>query len=359
MDKRLVTQEENGQQSIFSIIKKQLTFNFTIMKSKFKMFAAFFLGTTMMFSCQKKDDLITQAPVEDTAIETRAFGDTPVVAIYVETNDTNPLNAGDYMLSNGKPFAGIVEFFAANIHKETVAGVIRPTLYLNDKMTNLFENGGAAKYVKPLQDKGIKVLLTVLGDWQDIGVANMNDTQTTQFAQILAYAVEKYGLDGIGFDDEYANYTSTNYTSYSQIITKLHALMPTDKVITVFDWGNTHTINAEALALIDYSYHGYFGLSFVASGLVDKTRWSPVSINLGSYTNASTLNSLAKRTKTQGYGAFMFFNLRRSNDINPLNMFDATADGLYELSVTCENGNRPQDWTFVPSGYTITIDDVQ
>lgn len=141
----------------------------------------------MMFSCQQAEE-----PTMDqgTVPQTRAYGDTPVVAIYVETNDTNPLNAGDYMLSNGKPFAGIVELFASNIHKRTVNGVVEPTLFLNDKMTNLLENGGYQTYVKPLQDKGIKVLLTVLGDWQGIGVANMNDTQTTQFAKILAHAVE-------------------------------------------------------------------------------------------------------------------------------------------------------------------------
>ena len=40
---------------------------------------------------------------------------------------------------------------------------------------------------------------------------------------------------------------------------------------------------------------------------------------------AATLNSLAKRAKAQGYGAFMFFNLRRSSNVNPLNGFNATA----------------------------------
>ena len=132
------------------------------MKRYFEIFAALFLGTTMMFSCQQAEE-----PTMDqgTVPQTRAYGDTPVVAIYVETNDTNPLNAGDYMLSNGKPFAGIVELFASNIHKRTVNGVVEPTLFLNDKMTNLLENGGYQTYVKPLQDKGIKVLLTVLGDW--------------------------------------------------------------------------------------------------------------------------------------------------------------------------------------------------
>lgn len=78
------------------------------MKRYFEIFAALFLGTTMMFSCQQAEE-----PTMDqgTVPQTRAYGDTPVVAIYVETNDTNPLNAGDYMLSNGKPFAGIVELF--------------------------------------------------------------------------------------------------------------------------------------------------------------------------------------------------------------------------------------------------------
>lgn len=239
------------------------------MKNLFKLSMALFIGAAI-FSCQQAEE-----PTMDQgqAPETRAFGDTPVVAIYVETNDTNPLNAGDYTMSNGKPFAGIVELFASNVRKRTVNGVVEPTLYLNDKMTNLLENNGYLTYVKPLQDKGIKVLLTVLGDHQGIGVASMNSTQTTQFAQILAHAVAKYGLDGIGFDDEYADDGgSTNSTSYSEIILKLHALMPADKLITVFDWGYTSSISTEARACIDYAYHGYFGTSFVGASLVDKTR---------------------------------------------------------------------------------------
>ena len=219
--------------------KSIINSNLTVMKNLFKSVMALFIGAAM-FSCQQAEE-----PTMDQgqAPETRAFGDTPVVAIYVETNDTNPLNAGDYTMSNGKPFAGIVELFASNVRKRTVNGVVEPTLYLNDKMTNLLENNGYLTYVKPLQDKGIKVLLTVLGDHQGIGVASMNSTQTTQFAQILAHAVAKYGLDGIGFDDEYADdWGSTNSTSYSEIITKLHALMPADKLITVFDWGYTGSI---------------------------------------------------------------------------------------------------------------------
>ena len=91
--------------------------------------------------------------------------------------------------------------------------------------------------------------------------------------------------------------------------------MPADKLITVFDWGYTNTLNSEAKACIDYAYHAYFGSSFMTSGLVGpKTRWSPVSTNLGSAPNAADDSEFAGQDlpKAQGYGAFMFFNLRHA-----------------------------------------------
>lgn len=53
----------------------------------------------------------------------------------------------------------------------------------------------------------------------------------------------------------------------------------------------------------------------------------------------------------------MHFNLRTRTDSDPLSLFNSIADGAWEETVTCENGNRPQDWTFVSSGYTITYDE--
>lgn len=320
----------------------------------------------MTFSCQKADQF-AETDAAGAAV-TRAYGDkTPKITIYVETNDVNPLNAGDYVLSDGTTtYADIVEFFAANIHKETVGSVDRPTLYLNDKMTNLLENGGADKYVKGLQAKGIKVVLTVLGDWQNMGVANMNDTQAEQFAKILAYAVEKYGLDGIGFDDEYANYSGALVSgSFGNIITKLRALMPADKLITVFQYGNcgSSQIGAAAGALIDYAYTNFSDYyPYISIAGVTKAHYAPESINLGSYYTTSAIKNYgdaAYDVAENGYGAIMHFNLRTRTERDPLKLFNAIADGAYGETVTCENGNRAQDWTFVPGGYTITIDDVK
>ena len=331
------------------------------MKKTFKLMAALVMGAGMMFSCQQAEEP-TMDKAQEPVVKTRAYGDkTPTVTIYVETNDVNPLNAGDYKLPNGKPYADIVEFFASNIHKRTVNGVVEPTLYLNDKMTNLLENGGAATYVQGLQAKGIKVVLTVLGDWQGIGVANMNDTQTTQFAKILAHAVEKYGLDGIGFDDEYSNYSSSLISgSFGSIITKLRNLMPAGKLITVFQYGNygSSQINATAGAQINHAYANFGYNTYIGISGVTKDRFAPLSINLGSIgSNVSYYGDRAYDLTEAGYGGIMHFNLRTRTDSDPLSLFNSIADGAWEETVTCENGNRPQDWTFVSSGYTITYDE--
>ena len=331
------------------------------MKHLFRL-AAFAAAFVSIFACNK-----IEAPQVNNAPEvpaTKALGDkTPMLAVYVETNDVNPLNAGDYYFGDDyTTFIDIVELFAANIHKDNAGN---PTLYLNDKLTPVLENGGVEKYVRPLQDDyGIKVLLTVLGDWQEIGVANMTNTQADQFAAILAYAVEKYGLDGIGFDDEYADYPwfgsgAVNNTSYSRIITTLRSLMPDDKLITVFDWGNTNTINTAAASCIDYAYHGYFGDYRTSSNItgMNKTRWSPVSLNLGNTYSSSQVTSWASDAKNDGYGAMMCFNLRTRNDVDPMSAFQGISNGAYGgLEVYCSNGNRSRDVVIDPDGFTITYD---
>lgn len=327
-------------------------------------FAACAAALASIFACNKVE---TPQMGENQVPTTKAIGEkSPIMAVYVETNDVNPLNAGDYYFADdGKSFIDILELFASNIHKETVNGEVRPTLYLNDKLANILENGGVCTYVRPLQGLGINVLLTNLGDHQGIGLANMSNTQADQFATILAAVVYHYGLDGIGFDDEYADYPSgsTNNTSYSRILTKLHELYAqynmSNKLMTVFDWGYASTINATAASYIDYAYHGYFG-SYVTSCNItgmNKARLSPVSFNLGGYVSTTLAQNYASRAKNEGYGAMMCFNLRTVNDRNPLPVFQAISNGAYSgRTVACDDGNRSRDVVIDPDGFTITYD---
>lgn len=297
--------------------------------------------------------------VSSESMVTKSYGDKyPFISVYIETNDVNPLNAGDYMLDDGTSFFDIVELFASNIHKDPSGN---PTLFLNDKLANILENGGVEKYVRPLQEKGIRVLLSVIGNWQHIGLANMNSVQTTQFAEILAYVVNHYGLDGIGLNDEYADYEFTNETSFSEIIIKLHSLMPADKIISVYDWGNTHLINEEAAALIDHCHHGYYGSYVTFCNVVNMTpdRWSASALNLGNYYSVSTVSNYTERIINDGYGGMMFFNLRTRDDRDPLPVFQALSSTAYGMDVYCEDGNRPRDVIIDRDGYTISHDMVK
>ncbi len=330
-----------------------------------KIFSFFALCAAMLtvLSCNKMEPSVvaTEPDFTESIPMTRAIGDKDLVmTVYVETNDVNPLNAMDYMLDGEFPLFDIVELFASNIHKTTVNGATEPTLFLNDKLAPVLEGNGANTYVRPLQNLDMKVLLTVLGDWQGIGVANMNATQQKQFANILAWAVQKYGLDGIGFDDEYADYATALVSgSYSNIISYTRDLIGDDKIITVFDWGNSDMISSSARADVNYIYHGYFGsyLSKLWCTMpgVTNDQWFPLSLNLANSYNADTIEGYAEDAVNDGYAGIMCFNLRTKAEKDPTPVFQAISDGAFGgMTVTCTNGNRSRDAGSDPDGYTLT-----
>jgi len=280
-----------------------------------------------------------------------------IVSVYVETNDVNPLNAMDYYMADGSQFVDIVELFASNIHVDSSGD---PCLYFNDKLTPVMQN--ASTYITPLQNAGIKVVLSVLGDWAHMGVASMTDDQAQQFAEILAYVVNTYNLDGIGFDDEYADYASTVSGSYGNLIEKVRDAIGDDKLITVFQYGNYSQISSSQGALIDYAYTDftYWNGSSSISG-VTNDRWMPCAYNLGSTYSSSYCNYVIKpyaaKAKNNGYAGIMFFNLRPTSDVDPLSAFQAVSNGaLSGSTISCTNGDRSRDAGSVTDGYTITYD---
>ena len=76
---------------------------------------------------------------------------------FVEVNDENILNMGEYtMKSDGKPFFDVVSIFAANINVDSKTG--RVHVFCNDQVSFLLRN--ADKFIRPLQAKGIKVVMS-------------------------------------------------------------------------------------------------------------------------------------------------------------------------------------------------------
>ncbi len=122
---------------------------------------------------------------------------------YVEVNDHDVRNVGSYVLTNGKPMFDIAIIFAANINYDISSQ--SAVLHCNTQVRHVLVC--ATTRIKYLQDKGIQVLLSILGNHTGAGVCNFpNKESATDFAQQLADLVIKYGLDGVDFDDEYAGY---------------------------------------------------------------------------------------------------------------------------------------------------------
>ena len=131
--------------------------------------------------------------------------------VYVEVNDRNPLNAGSYILEDGTYLFDYMTIFAANIRSRNCAletephGCTKqgPHVHLNENVRYILENRN--KYLVPLQNKGIKVLLGLLGDHDGIGFGTMSDADIETFATDVKATVDLYHLDGVDFDDEWAS----------------------------------------------------------------------------------------------------------------------------------------------------------
>lgn len=318
-------------------------------------------------SCTNLSESI--APIAQKS-ETRAYGDkTPIVSLYLEVNDVDPRIAGTYLVGT-EPFFDVVIIFAANVHADDDGD---PTLFFNDNVSHIVRN--VDKYIRPLQTKGIKVLLGILPDHKGIGLSNLTPDQAKMFARILALAVNRYGFDGVDLDDEYANYGSYgfpnwNTTSYSNLINALRAELSAGKLITVLEWvadtGGSTNIDSSALVNIDYAWYRYLGPNSFGTSTIEgmpASKWSPQILHLNSVYNFLTLaqvQSRSKQAKEQGYGAIATYNLQPSTvRSGTLAVLQRIATGAGFGTVTKTEDEYIKDWTPVATdAFTITKNDI-
>jgi hypothetical protein len=252
----------------------------------------------------------TAAPAAVAAAATKSG---PITTAYVEVNNNSITNVGKYVLaSNGANVFDIGIIFAANINYNGTSA----NLYFNPQVQAVLDN--AATQIAPLQAKGIKVLLSVLGNHQGAGFANFPDQQTaTAFAAQLANAVSAYGLDGIDFDDEYADYGTNgtaqpNAWSFPYLVQALRNDLP-NKIISLYFIGpSSTTLSYNGIVvgnLLNYSWNPYYGSWGVpAVPGMTQTQLAPAAIDIQN-TPASTANSLAQQTVANGYGVYNTYNL--------------------------------------------------
>lgn len=255
--------------------------------------------------------------------------------VYIEVNNENPLNAGEYTLGENAPFFDIVSIFAANINLDKDGA---PYVSLNDQTAFVLHN--ADKIIRPLQEKGIKVHLTILGNHDDAGMRSLSDEGAKAFAKELKAYADIYGLDGFDFDDEYSSYSKDpsefkgsspavvgstaqcTQERYANLMNECRQLMPKESNIALGIYWYTgsdypKSDNVAIKDIVDYAVYGSYG-KFNNIGLSDypATMQAPYAITLaGASTDGGSpigINSnpeYLNRVKNENYGMFAFYNL--------------------------------------------------
>lgn len=185
-----------------------------------------------------------------------------------------------------------------------------------------------------------------------VGLANLSKETAISVAKEIKYYVETYGLDGVDFDDEWADYKKHNLQNtykgfdapsgdnYARLIYECRRLMP-DKLITVYEFGTpplngttrvTGDIvveNQKVVDMIDYTYYGSYG-SYATNRentvKVPREMYGPCPVNLNFivndggqknenyFTSTSFLETNLGKVVSNGYGAMVFYNLLPSID---------------------------------------------
>lgn len=249
---------------------------------------------------------------------------------FVEVNDENILNLGEYtMKKSGKPFFDVVSIFAANINQDTETGRVR--VFCNDKVSFLLEN--ADKFIRPLQAKGIKVVMTILGNHDEAGMGNLSEAAAKDFAKELKAYLDIYGLDGIDFDDEYTNYNNSNpgpgfekrsRANFARLVYECRQVFG-DKLIGVYEYGSVDSPDGEVEGvkvgdIVDYMTYGYyqnqnpngaFGREESHFENLPKSKYAPLPWKINDELDGGWSKfdkSKFQKVKDEGYGIQMFYN---------------------------------------------------
>lgn len=292
--------------------------------------------------------------------------------VYIEVNNQNPLNAGEYTLGNEKaPFFDIVSIFAANINLDKDGA---PYVSLNEQTAFVLHN--ADKIIRPLQEKGIKVHLTILGNHDDAGMRSLSDEGAKAFAKELKAYADIYGLDGFDFDDEYSSYSKIpsefkgsspavvgstagcTPERYANLMNECRQLMPKESNIALGIYWYTgsdypKSDNVTIRDIVDYAVYGLYG-RYKNINLSDypATMQAPYAITLaGASTNDGSpigINSnpdYLDKVKKENYGMFAFYNLNISR--NATRVFNEMSEVIYDKQVKW-SGNYYERTEFAP-----------
>lgn len=236
---------------------------------------------------------------------------------YINTNDFQPLLAQDYIMRKKLARGTTVAWYDAVgniINLRTVmldydAATGRALLNLGNDMRYVLDH--AVKYIRPLQEHGSKVCISIEGSGKGLGFCNLTDGQIVDFVAQVKTVVEEFGIDGINLWDRGSEYgkegmPAMNTASYPKLIKALREALGGEKLltVTVYEeptstfWDTQATGGIAAGDYIDYAWSGYNRES-EAPQVLDP--WHPELAYVSDYTQKPIANLPKER-----YGCINF-----------------------------------------------------
>ncbi|WP_295937043.1 DUF1735 domain-containing protein [uncultured Alistipes sp.] len=258
--------------------------------------------------------------------------------LYFEVNDTNPLNALEFVLADsGKLFFDHIILFSSNINWDAEKG--RVYVYNNPNVQFLLDNN--EEFLQPLRKRGMKVFLSILGNWDQSGVAQLSDMGCREYARELAAYCSAYNLDGVAFDDEYSEapdltnpwFTKKGGAAASRLLYETKKAIP-DKLVMVYYLGSIYSstiIDVDGIQpgdYVDYAVADYGGAAAPMKGMTLKN-CAGMSIELAKGGGDSS-EATARSRKAQGYGYYMFFALDPGKYASQVSRCRTVCKGLYD-----------------------------
>lgn len=281
----------------------------------------------------------------------------PAVKMFscMEVNDTNPLNNLKYTLKNsGKYLFDALILFSSNVNIHPTTGEVY--VFHNENVQALLDN--REHYLVPLQRAGMKVYLSLLGNHDGSGIANLSEETAKKYAKEIKAQCDAYGLDGVFWDDEYSEYSkvdgvpgfvSPSRAACSRLIYEVWKLQPErDNIAYVYSTTSSldEVDGVQAGTYCKYALHDYGGSYDLSSNYPGMPK-----SNMGLYSQEFAMGRIASlnnlnRLRADGYGCHMIFALdpNRSNVNSQHNSLSNCATAFYDDELVIDPTNYPQDW---------------
>ncbi len=275
----------------------------------------------------------------------------------MEVNDTNPLNNLRYTLKkSGKYMVDALVMFSGNINYDAEQG--RVYFFPNENITAILNN--SEKYLKPLKDRGMKVIMGVMCNHDRACIANLDNNTAKLFAKELKALCDAYDLDGIFWDDEYCSpitppppgFVSPSRQAWSRLAYEVWKLQPERWNIA---YGYSTTGSAVAIdgvqpgTFISYclpDYSSYYDTGWLSSypGMT-RSQLGGCSMEFAQGRWSATENTL-RNMRNDGFGAMMVFAMDpyRTNASGQESAMGKLARAFYDDEVVVDETKYPKDW---------------